>query len=178
MEYGLTSPVEVASKIGDRLILVHATGDSEAFVTVDFEFRRWQLGNHPLRMLNHGGSTFRGRNWQARLVQDATNALLGVPSEEPQGGAFVEDALAIHTDEPLDVPEPVTQASSEVTADVKVKPTTLPVGGQEPSFPAGMIAYAWKRLQDSQLSQDITAPTPEALFVLAGFRPHKVLESI
>ncbi len=51
-------------------------------------------------------------------------------------------------------------------------------GERKPLLPDGETAYAWKRIEDGTISQAIIAPTPEQLFVQAGFRPYRVLDPI
>jgi len=178
MDFDLPEQIKVVSRAGDRLILGRSTGDSEEFVTIDFEWRRWQLGNHPHKVLNFVSTPPKGRNWRKELVRDATGALLSTPWAGNPGRNPQEDASALLTEEDQEAPATVTVSSSEATAVPAAVPPSLPGGAPMEPLPEVMTAYAWKRLQDGQLSQDINAPTPEALFVLAGFRPYRVTDPI
>jgi len=182
MDFNLPEPIEVATRAGDRLILVRPTNGTVGYVTIDFEWRRWQLGNHPNRVLNFVPTPFKGRNWKKDLVRDAANALLSMPMPDQAGdereGSKEEATIPLALEHP-EASEAEGTASSEVKA-VPSRTTPMPPPGEAPgqSLPEDMNAYAWKRIQDGQLSQGITAATPEALFVQAGFRPYRVLDPI
>lgn len=170
MEFELPESVAVATKVGDRLVLERSVGEEKSYVTVDFEWRRWQLGAHPHRMLNFVPTSFKGRNWKKDLVRDAINALLAMsfPEESREGSTEVgSSALALDPSELARIPESARDHTLAGPAEEHGQPVS-----------EGMIAFAWKRLQDGQISQDITAASPEALFVQAGFRPHRVLDPI
>jgi hypothetical protein len=170
MDYDFPESIEVTAKTGDRLILARSSGDSVEYVTIDFEYRRWQLGNHPNRVLNFVSTPPKGRNWKKELVRDATGALLSLGQMENLGGDIMEDALATPADGRHE--------------DIEAKATTsTEVQSLSPGCPAeplvdGMTAYAWKRLHNGELSQDINGQTPEELFIRAGFRPHRVADPI
>jgi hypothetical protein len=178
MEFELPEPIRVEAKIGDRLILVRAVGDANEFVTIDFEWRRWQRGNHPLKILNFTSTNYKSRNWKMRMVADAVQELLSVDHEEVQepvrattnGDPVLGQQPYLFTEEPQADTEPF---SGETNTTV-VNPDPLP----EERIPGAAVAYAWKRIVDGQISQDINAPTPEALFMLAGFRPYRVFDPI
>lgn len=176
MDFELPEPIRVESKIGDRLILVRPDGDSHQFVTIDFERRRWQLGSHPHRILNVTSALYKSRNWQMRLVADAIRGLLA----GHQGG-FQEEVLPFMDEEeflPNEVPGQELKDATEPSPEPAI--STAPVLAPAPSTtsPGTALTYAWKRLEDGQISQGINAPTPEALFQQAGFHPHRVLDPI
>ena len=83
MEFALPEPIQIESKSEDRLILRRPSGGFIEFVTIDFEWQRWQLGNHPIKMLNSRFTHYKSRNWKIRMVADAIHALLAVKHEEP-----------------------------------------------------------------------------------------------
>ena len=177
MDFELPEPIRVESEIGDRLILVRPVGGSQEFVTIDFEWRRWQLGNHPDRVLNFPTTLYKSRNWKMRMVEDAIHALLAVEHEEPleesrppmdENPSLGQQPYLFTEEPPAEAepgPEPITTATL---------PDPLPAGPP----PGATSTYAWKRLVDGQISQDINARTPEALFELAGFRPYLVFDPI
>lgn len=76
----LPKPLQLDSETSERLILALRTGDHSEFVTIDFEWRRWQLGNHPLRILNPIQQHYQARSWQERLIKDGAQALLAIPA--------------------------------------------------------------------------------------------------
>jgi hypothetical protein len=49
MEFELPATIAMSSKAGDRLVLVRSMGEEKDYVTVDFEWRRWQLGLQAIR---------------------------------------------------------------------------------------------------------------------------------
>lgn len=176
MEFELPESIRVESKKADRVIFERTGSASSEFVTVDFEWRRWQLGNHPLKILNFVGTPYRGRNWKKEIVADAVGALLSGHQEEDEGtkkepvlAALME---ATNTDKPS---EPLAEEHLvEVASNTSLPPSPI----QPNSLPSTSHAFAWKRLEDGQISQDINAPTPEDLFQQAGFRPFRVLDPI
>ena len=165
MDFELPEPIRVESEIGDRLILVRPGAGSNEFVTIDFEGRCWELGNHSVKILKVASPAYkyRSRNWKMRMVADAIHGLLSAPQEEAQEEVFAgwkEDSIP------------------EEKPDLPI--TTAVLSDPRPASPISnaTITYAWKRMVDGQISQDINAPTPEALFQLAGFRPFRVLDPI
>jgi len=179
MDFELPEPIRVESENGDRLILVRPGSKGNEFVTIDFEWRRWQPGNHPVKILNFGSTPYKSRNWQARIVADAVQALLSAEHEEPQSesSATMDEDLVLgqqpylFAEEPPATPEPPSGSSNIPEATLPDPPMAAPP-------PGSTITYAWKRLEDGQISQDINGPTPEALFQKAGFRPYRVLDQI
>jgi hypothetical protein len=178
MDFELPEPIQVESKSGDRVILVRPSGDANQHVTIDFERRRWQLGNHPHRILNFVPTTYKGRNWKKEIVADAVRGLLA-----SHQGSFQAEALALMNDVgsnsdkqpnlPVEEPLATTEPGPEFTT-----PAALPEPLLAVPAPEAAIIYAWKRLVDGKISQDINAPTPEALFQKAGFQPYRVLDPI
>ena len=176
MEFELPEPIQVESEIGDRLILVRPVGGSQEFVTIDFEWRRWQLGKHPNRVLNRPSTLYKSRNWKMRMVADAIQELLAVEQGEPQEKPHALDEQPILAEQPyLFTEEPPAEAEpGPEPITTATLPDPLPAGPP----PGTTTSYAWKRLEDGQISQTINAPTPEALFELAGFRPFRVFDPI
>lgn len=170
MEFDLPETITVATRVGDRLILERAVGAGKGFATVDFEYRRWQLGEHPHRILNYVDTSYRGRNWKKDLVRDAVEALLSAPSEKESGEGSMESAATAIAQATL---KPA-RAVELVMDPLLIPPAEDPVR----TVPEEATAFAWKRLQDGQISQEVIADSPESLFQLAGFRPHRVLDPV
>ena len=182
MDFELPEPIRVESESGDRLILVRPGAGSNEFVTIDFEGRCWELGNHSVKILKVASPAYkyRSRNWKMRMVADAIRGLLALDQ-----GCFQEEAFAFMNegdsipdekpDLPLEEPLVATEPAPESTIPTATLPDPLPAAAPPPGT---TITYAWKRMVDGQISQDINAPTPEALFLLAGFRPFRVLDPI
>ena len=156
MDLKLPEPIQLESRTSERLILVRRIADRSEFVTVDFQWRRWQLGNHPLRILNPIGKPYQGRRWREDLIGDATHALLILAPEDPGDTPQATSPVASPA-------EPQRPRVAEALADPHETPAR---------------AYAWKVLANGQISQAASAGTPEALFQLAGFRPHRVQDPI
>jgi hypothetical protein len=155
MDLKLPEPIQLESRTLEKLILAWRTPDRSEFVTVDFEWRRWQLGNHPHRILNSIGKPYQGRRWRENLIEDAAQALLTLPVSESLKDAFKETRDA--------EPHLPLAPAMETPPDPHEPPAR---------------AYAWKVLASGQISQAASAGTPEALFRLAGFRPHRVQEPL
>ena len=178
MDFELPEPIQVESKIGERLILVRPSAKANEFVTIDFEWRRWQMGNHPLKILNAVSTPYKSRNWKMRMVADAIRGLLAAHKEGAQGEVLAaKDQDSIPGQQPYFFMEE-SPADSEPVSGSTVTPAALPDALPAEPIPGPIITYAWKRLGDGQISQDINAPTPEALFQQAGFHPYRVLDPI
>ena len=157
MDLKLPEPLQLESRTSERLILARRTADHTEFVTVDFQWRRWQLGNHPHRMLNPVSRPHQGRRWRENLIEDAAQALLSLPVTKG-----LADAIPV---------------ASAIAQPAKPQVPWVTEAPAEPPEPPAR-AYSWKVLASGQISQAVSAGTPEALFQLAGFRPHRVQDPI
>jgi hypothetical protein len=158
MDLKLPEPIQLESRTSERLVLARKTADRSEFVTIDFQWRRWQFGNHPHRMLHPISRSHQGRRWRENLIEDAVQALLAIPVTE-NVGANAKDAVTLNP--------PTDPQLLSPTNEPHTKPEEPPAR-----------AYAWKLLANGQISQATFAPTPEALFQLAGFRPHRVHDPV
>jgi hypothetical protein len=109
-------------------------------------------------MLNPISRPHQGRRWREALIEDAAQALLAIPITENLGRTPTDAGVLAQPTEPQ-----LTLFPKEAQVDPDDPPTR---------------AYAWKFLANGEISQAAFAITPEALFQLAGFRPHRVLDPI